>query len=187
MKKDAVPSKPELENFLLRQKVAAMERTCMIDAASTLTARHYFFELAQGEFRRARRYGHDMTLVLSEVIPPEEICSVPRAELLDQMIAWIAQSYFCISRMGADILGRTESDQIAVLLPQTSLGGGLICMDRLREIAARKPIPLALGENVRAIIKVHAEALRGEDMRFADIFRRAKAGLAARRAPPDEG
>ena len=76
------------------------------------------------------------------------------------------------SRLGVDVLGRISENQIAIILPETPLAGGLKFMQRMRKIVADSPIMLESGEQVKPGLKVSTDMLREEDASFMQLFDR---------------
>lgn len=102
------------------------------DYLTGVFARRAFFDVAQSEVARARRYGQPLTMLL---IDPDHF-----RELVEQYgegfgnewlraIAWVGRQ----ESRTTDVVGRVGGEAFAVLLPSTELSGGLVLAERIRE------------------------------------------------------
>lgn len=162
----------EKEVLRLRQSLNAMQRAETVDKVSGLSNRGNFLDQAQAEFNRSRRYEHDLTLVVTDIIGLDRIARDAGESAPDQVITAIAQMCLSSSRFGVDVLGRITENQIAVMLPETPIAGGLSFMSRMRKLVTGTPITLANGVVVKPGLKVSADRLRDEDDSFLELFER---------------
>jgi len=106
------------------------------DYLTGVSARRAFFDVAQSEVARARRYGQPLTLLL---VDPDRF-----RDLADQhgeafgnewlrAIAWVCRQ----ESRTTDVVGRIGGEAFGVLLPSTELSGGLVLAERIRERMAR--------------------------------------------------
>lgn len=102
------------------------------DYLTGVLARRAFFDVAQSEVARARRYGQPLTMLL---IDPDHF-----RDLVEQngegfgnewlrAVAWIGRQ----ESRTTDVVGRVGGEAFAVLLPSTELSGGLVLAERIRE------------------------------------------------------
>ncbi|HEY0930057.1 MAG TPA: diguanylate cyclase [Gemmatimonas sp.] len=102
------------------------------DYLTGVLARRAYFDVAQSEVARARRYGQPLTMLL---IDPDHF-----RDLVDQhgegfanewlrAIAWVCRQ----ESRNTDVVGRVGGEAFAVLLPSTELSGGLVLAERIRE------------------------------------------------------
>jgi len=149
-----------------------MKRAGTVDKVSGLSNRSTFLEQAQAEFNRSRRYDHHLTLVVTDIIGLERIARDAGETAPDQVITAIAQMCLSSSRFGVDVLGRITDNQIAVMLPETPIAGGLSFMSRMRKLVTQTPITLENGVVVKPGLKVSADRLREDDDSFLELFER---------------
>lgn len=108
------------------------DATGTTDYLTGVMARRAFFDMAQSEVARARRYGQPLTMLL---IDPDHF-----RELVTQhgdgfgnewlrAIAWVSRQ----ESRNTDVVGRVGGEAFAVLLPSTELSGGLVLAERIRE------------------------------------------------------
>lgn len=119
-----------------------LEERLRDDASSTtdyltgVSARRAFFDVAQSEVARARRYGQPLTMLL---VDPDRF-----RDLVDEHgeafgNEWLrAMAWLCRQESrNTDIVGRIGGEAFGVLLPSTELSGGLVLAERIRERMAR--------------------------------------------------
>ncbi len=115
-----------------------MEEQLRTDAASGadyLTgarARRAFFDVAQSEVSRARRYEQPLTVLLIEPDRFRELTEEHGEGLADEWLRAMARLARQESRT-TDVVGRVGGEAFAVLLPSTELSGGLVLAERIRE------------------------------------------------------
>lgn len=119
-----------------------LEERLRDDASSTtdyltgVSARRAFFDVAQSEVARARRYGQPLTLLL---VDPDhfrehvEQYGEAFANEWLRAIAWVCRQ----ESRTTDVVGRIGGEAFGVLLPSTELSGGLVLAERIRERMAR--------------------------------------------------
>jgi diguanylate cyclase (GGDEF)-like protein/PAS domain S-box-containing protein len=119
-----------------------LEERLRDDASSTtdyltgVSARRAFFDVAQSEVARARRYALPLTLLL---VDPDHFRDLveqhgdPFANEWLRAIAWVCRQ----ESRTTDVVGRIGGEAFGVLLPSTELSGGLVLAERIRERMAR--------------------------------------------------
>ena len=175
----------EAEVARLRLAVKSMKQTQVIDEISGLSSRPAFLNHANSEFNRSRRYGHDMTLCVTDIVGFERIGREFGDPAADHVMTCISQMCLSSSRFGVDVLGRISDNQIAILLPETPLAGGLAFLKRMQQIVREMPLYVE-HQRVRPGLKVSADALRDEDESFMDLFNRTwrRTGVKKKVAQP---
>lgn len=115
-----------------------MEEQLRDDASSNadyltgVLARRAFFDVAQSEVARARRYGQPLTMLLIDPDHFRKLLDEHGEELGNEWlkaIAWICRQ----ESRNTDVVGRVGGEAFAVLLPSTELSGGLVLAERIRE------------------------------------------------------
>ena len=162
----------ETEVMNLRGMVASMKRAETIDPVSGLVNRSVFLDLANAEFARSRRYEHELTLVVTDIVGLSRVVAEHGENAADTVITSVSQMCVSSSRLGVDILGRISDNQLAIMLPETPLAGGLKCIERLRKIITSTPIRLEDGTEVKPGMKVAVDTLVEDDRNFSDLFDR---------------
>ncbi|WP_353266457.1 diguanylate cyclase [Gemmatimonas sp.] len=119
-----------------------LEERLRDDASSTtdyltgVSARRAFFDVAQSEVARARRYGQPLTMLLVDPDHFRERVEEHGEAFANEWlraIAWVCRQ----ESRTTDVVGRVGGESFGVLLPSTELSGGLVLAERIRERMAR--------------------------------------------------
>jgi diguanylate cyclase (GGDEF)-like protein len=137
--------------------------------------------LLDREFVRAVRYRHPLSLVLVGVDHVDGLAATHGDEAIDRFRAALAEALRRSLRR-IDVVARTGSNEIAVLLPETTAAGARIVADRTRALASRLLVKSPEGERKGLPIKASVSVgvcdaprdglLSAED--FLDTARAAK-------------
>ena len=141
----------------------------IVDAVTGLPKRARYMELAGAEFNRTRRYDHDLTLVVAKVSAYSRVKEKYGQDAVDSVMTSVAEICSSSTRLGVDILGRISDDKIAMLLPETDLEGGKLCLDRIRKLVTSMPITID-GETVKIGMHVAARPLKKEHASFVELL-----------------
>jgi diguanylate cyclase (GGDEF)-like protein len=144
----------------LRENQDAEERLArhmQIDEATQLLNRRFFFQSAQRECSRARRYGHTLSCLMVDI---EYLDDVTRtfgygcAEYVLRAVAYAVRQW----TRDSDVAGRFNERKFAVLLPETDVEGAVAVREKiLGAITESKyswegrelPISVSIGEAER--------------------------------------
>ncbi|MCA0377729.1 MAG: sensor domain-containing diguanylate cyclase [Gemmatimonadetes bacterium] len=102
------------------------------DYLTGVSARRAFFEVAQSEVARSRRYGQPLTMLLVDPDHFRERVEQHGESFANEWlraIAWVCRQ----ESRTTDVVGRVGGEAFAVLLPSTELSGGLVLAERIRE------------------------------------------------------
>lgn len=167
----AGPDELKAEIARLRLALKAAKRSEAVDTISGLSNRATFLDQANAEFNRSRRYGHDLTLCVTDIVGLGRVIEEHGEAAGDHVITCVAQMCLSSSRFGVDVLGRISENQIAIMLPETALTGGLKFLTRMQKVVTEMPIYVQ-DARLKPALKVSADALREEDTSFMDLFNR---------------
>ena len=137
--------------------------------ASVIATRSRFQELAGAEFNRANRYGRDLTLILAKVSGYQRVLENYGPEAAEHVMFCVTEICTSATRLGVDIMGRTEDNKIAMLLPETDLQGAENCLDRINKLVADQPIEID-GETIKVGMMFSARPLRKEHTSFEQLL-----------------
>ncbi len=119
-----------------------LEERLRDDASSTtdyltgVSARRAYFDVAQSEVARARRYGQPLTMLLVDPDRFRDLVEQHGEAFANEWlraIAWVCRQ----ESRTTDVVGRIGGEAFGVLLPSTELSGGLVLAERIRERMAR--------------------------------------------------
>ena len=103
----------KLKSALVREKDLASS-----DSLTGLSNRRAFFEIAEWEMKRARRYGRPLTIAYMDLDRFKEVNDRMGHEEGDRLLQSVADSLRRCSR-GSDAVARIGGDEFVVLLPET--------------------------------------------------------------------
>lgn len=129
--------KTEIRNKLsqkiekLHQVNRALEETAVIDKLTGLCDKSYFSKRLKEEFHHALRYETAISLVIIDIDSFSRINDTFGHDVGDYILMQIANVLLVNSRI-ADIVGRMDGADFAVIMPQTDAQGGVFEAERLR-------------------------------------------------------
>ncbi len=133
------------------------QRLATTDQLTGLFNRYHFFALALRELERARRYRHDVALLIIDVDHFKTINDTYGHVVGDTVLRRIAE-HMRRELRDADILARFGGEEFIALLPETNLTGALRVAGRLRATIEANPV-LLNGRIIRVTISVGCASL----------------------------
>lgn len=130
-----------LENARL---FADVERLATTDELTGLSNRRHFFARAEQEFRRADRFGHELSVMMFDIDFFKKFNDNYGHATGDLVLSTAAQRCKSCFR-DIDILGRYGGEEFAVVLVGTGLESGLLTAERLRRSLADMPMDTSHG------------------------------------------
>jgi diguanylate cyclase (GGDEF)-like protein len=127
-----------------------VSRRARTDALTGLANRRAFDEQLEQLLAHADRFGHAVSLILADVDHFKKVNDSWGHEAGDAVLRAIAKTLSDGVR-AVDVCARFGGEEIAILLPQTSLVGAAELADRLRRAIEAKPI-MARGEEIPVTI-----------------------------------
>jgi diguanylate cyclase (GGDEF)-like protein len=110
-----------------------VEGTHGVDWAGSSNA---LYRVLEGEFSRAVRYRHPLSLIVVAVDGPEVMEATHGADALERFQTTLAEALRRSLRR-IDLLASIGSGEFAVVLPETSASGARIVAERARAVASR--------------------------------------------------
>lgn len=127
-----------------------VSRRARTDALTGLANRRAFDEQLEQLLAHADRFGHSVSLILADVDLFKNVNDSWGHEAGDQVLKSIAGTLSDGVR-AVDVCARFGGEEIAILLPQTTLPGAVELADRLRKAVGAKPI-YAGGNEIKVTI-----------------------------------
>jgi diguanylate cyclase (GGDEF)-like protein/PAS domain S-box-containing protein len=121
------------------QIFAEARHLATIDALTDLCNRRAFFELAQHEFERSRRYGHLLSLLMLDIDHFKQINDTYGHAAGDQVLRTVAYECRALLRT-LDIIGRYGGEEVIMALPETNEENAQQVAERLRQHLAQTVI-----------------------------------------------
>lgn len=147
------------------------------DSLTGAANRRYFFERAEEEFARARRYKKPLSLIVFDIDNFKQVNDSNGHAAGDRVLQNLS-NIILVDLREIDLLGRVGGDEFAVLVPETDLQGACEVAERLRLLAARQRDPDGQ-KVVQYTVSLGVAALAPEDTSMDMAFQRADSALYA--------
>lgn len=144
----------EIAIAVVRQALVALDNARLFSELQNLATtdnltkvnnRRYFFELAELEFARGRRYGRNLAVILLDADGFTQLNESHGHEIGDRVLRLIAST--CRANLRHfDIIGRYGGEDFVVMLPETALNVAADVADRLRKAVETMVIETHSGE-----------------------------------------
>lgn len=157
-------------------EIAAYERTersALTDGLTGLFNHAYFEQALQREIKRAKRYGHKVSLVLFDLDNFKKINDTQGHVEGDRLIARTA-ALLKRDLREVDVAARYGGEEFALVLPDTPRPGAFVVADRIRQrIGRRVRVPRGRGLTISGGIATFPD----DAATAGDLVRRADEGL----------
>ena len=120
---------------LLRQTSADLEQLARTDALTGLANRRASLELLGAEFRRGRRYGRSLSVLMLDLDHFKRMNDAHGHPFGDYVLAETAQSLVTSVRE-SDRVARLGGEEFVITLPETTEAEALVVAEKLREAVA---------------------------------------------------
>jgi two-component system, cell cycle response regulator len=172
----------------LEQKVRELRSTrdhlallASTDALTGVYSRRWWFDTAEKEFSRARRYNRTFSLLMADLDWFKQINDTHGHEAGDRVLNQFGQMLRQTCRK-SDVIGRLGGEEFAVLLPETSAKAAQRLATRIIE-GCRTVIVDPLTAEARCSCSIGVTEVRADDERLDGVLTRADQALyAAKRA-----
>ncbi len=153
-----------------------MAELAMTDALTGIFNRRHFMARLDGEWKRFRRYGRALSLLMLDIDYFKSINDRYGHDVGDQVIVAIARLCGAQTR-DSDMAARIGGEEFAILLPETDLDDARVAAERLRAAVAERPIASNAGP-ITVTVSIGA-TLAEQAADPADFMKRADEGLYA--------
>jgi diguanylate cyclase (GGDEF)-like protein len=154
---------------------AELQNLATTDNLTKVNNRRYFFELAELEFARSRRYGRNLAVILLDADEFTVINEQYGHEVGDRVLRLIAST--CRANLRHfDIIGRYGGEDFVIMLPETPLNVAADVADRLRKAIDGLVIETHKGE-LRVTVSLGVALADAEVADLATLINRADMAL----------
>jgi len=150
---------------------AALIQLARHDPLTGTANRRYFFERAEQEFMRSRRYHTPLSITLIDVDHFKHINDQHGHATGDEVLKLLSQKISALLREN-DLLARIGGEEFAILMPSTGLAGAALMAERLRLAIAEEATPVA-GHLLHLRFSAGVTQLKAQDQSIEDCLRRA--------------
>jgi len=174
---------PTIGGFVLRllfQLERARARLAVLATQDALTGVHnrrYFFEIAEREWQRCKRYSEDAALLLIDADNFKSINDLHGHMCGDKLLVAIARAVRATLRT-TDLMARFGGEELVILLPHTDPLGALDVAERIRERVAGGRLDWH-GEKVGITVSVGVASYGGDDRTLDALVHDADLALYA--------
>ncbi len=151
-----------------------LRKLATTDGLTGVFNRRHFFELAEAEVRRCERYGQPMALAMIDVDHFKRLNDRHGHAAGDDALRALARVSAAQIR-NVDVLARYGGEEFVVLLPETSLEGAVLVVERLRARVAAEVLKTPSGPDSMTVSIGVVERWQGEAL--DETLRRADASL----------
>jgi diguanylate cyclase (GGDEF)-like protein len=121
------------------------EHLATVDALTGLIVRRHFFQTAQKEFERTKRYGHPVTIAMLDIDFFKYVNDKFGHLIGDYVLQQVAERCKSVLR-SSDMIGRYGGEEFVILLPETDLEKAKRIADRIRQLVMNRPIVTERGD-----------------------------------------
>jgi diguanylate cyclase (GGDEF)-like protein/PAS domain S-box-containing protein len=159
-----------------KQLERELKRRAQTDVLTGLNNRRHFYELAEQELARARRYGKPLAMLMLDVDHFKQVNDIYGHHAGDAALRKLSE--VCIATLREiDIIGRYGGEEFVVLLPETDSLRALEAAERLRHALAEADVPLAGGDLLRFTVSIGVTNLAATDADLDSVLKRVDKGL----------
>ncbi|MGE4423500.1 MAG: diguanylate cyclase [Pseudodesulfovibrio sp.] len=157
-----------------RRLEARLQRMATRDQLTGAHNRHAFFQRAKNELARAKRFGHPLAVLMFDLDLFKEVNDSHGHATGDEVLRTFALRCRADFRQ-SDVFARMGGEEFAALLVETRAGQAVEAAERIRAMAANRPIPTDAGD-LTVTVSIGVAALAAEDS-INDLLKRADEAL----------
>jgi diguanylate cyclase (GGDEF)-like protein len=162
-----------IQNARLFERINAMATT---DGLTGLNNRRHFFELADREFVRYKRYGAPLSVFMIDVDHFKRINDTYGHTAGDQVLKHLARILTEQVR-DSDIVGRYGGEEFAVILPETKLSTAIDIAERVRLAVESNAAPTEESGDIKYTLSIGVSTFTRNVQTVGTVFETADRGL----------
>lgn len=154
---------------------AALQLMSQRDPLTGVANRRYFFDRANEEFIRARRFGRSLTFIMLDIDWFKRVNDRWGHAAGDKVLNNLCRVAEATLRQ-TDLFARVGGEEFAVLLPDTDTDGAFLLAERLRSNVAAQSVAEA-SDNITYTISAGVASLKPDDVSADCVLKRADAAM----------
>ena len=158
-----------------RRVARLLEMQAHTDPLTGLANRRRFFEMAEAELARTRRYDAPLSLLMLDIDHFKEVNDTHGHRAGDRVLGSLALICLEVLR-NVDVVGRVGGEEFAILLPETGLDGAMEVAERLREAIEKSAVVREEGVPLRVTVSIGVAILE-DGTNLDTLLNRADAAL----------
>lgn len=160
---------------MLRQTLDELALANRIDGLTQVFNRKHWEECLAKEFARARRYSHDVSLIMFDLDHFKLLNDTYGHQSGDMVLIEVAKHTQSLLRL-CDLFGRYGGEEFAIILPETDLAGALDVAERIRK--GIKSLALSYqGKPIETSASVGVAVINERNKRYEDLISNADRAL----------
>ncbi len=140
-------------NQHISKMVAIIEKLAITDDLTKLNNRRYFFSRLAEESARAIRYKQPVCCLMVDIDFFKKVNDEHGHGAGDIVLRQIAQA-ICDNSRVVDVVARYGGEEFILLLPETTLQGGLVVAEKIRSVIAEKEIVIDSSTKVQIRVSI---------------------------------
>jgi diguanylate cyclase (GGDEF)-like protein len=156
--------------------IAFLENLSITDALTGIANRRHFEWRLSEEIERARRYKYPLSALMLDLDHFKQVNDNYGHQIGDIVLQQVAQRLRRILRR-TDFLARYGGEEFIVLAPQTPADRALILAERLRQVIAESPIPVADNLQIHITISIGVAVFPNHAQNESELIGAADAAL----------
>jgi len=156
--------------------IAFLENLSITDALTGIANRRHFEWRLSEEIERARRYKYPLSALMLDLDHFKQVNDNYGHQIGDIVLQQVAQRLRRILRR-TDFLARYGGEEFIVLAPQTPAERALILAERLRQVIAESPIPVADNLQIHITISIGVAVFPNHAQNESELIGAADAAL----------
>lgn len=128
--------KAHSRNFILREELERanreLEKAAITDGLTQVFNHRYIVDRVEEEMERAKRYGHNMSVLLLDIDNFKNVNDTYGHQVGDEVLRSLAGCLKHIVRQ-SDSVGRYGGEEFMIILPETDLEQAKICGEKIRK------------------------------------------------------
>ena len=160
---------------MLNKTLEDLAEANRVDGLTRAFNRRHWEECMAQEFSRARRYKHNVSLIMLDIDHFKQINDTYGHQCGDMVLIETAKYIKELLRI-SDVFGRYGGEEFCVILPETDLLGAADVAERIREGFQHIQFEFG-GISLKATLSVGVTIIDPEDKRYENMITRADAAL----------
>ena len=160
---------------LVKERTHEIELLSKTDALTGLWNRGYLEEMMEMEFKRARRYAHDISLLVVDLDHFKNVNDTYGHAAGDEVLREASQR-ITSSLRETDFVGRYGGEEIVIILPETSIETAKEIGQKVCDEMAKEPV-VSDGETIHVTASLGISHLRPEHTGQQEVFNEADQAL----------
>lgn len=162
----------------IKERIRVQEELRILATTDSLTGtanRRRFFELAEQEFKRARRYPAPLSAMMLDADQFKSINDLHGHDGGDLVLKSLARTIAAELR-STEIFGRLGGEEFAVALPETPIEGAAVVAERILRSVCELEVEVG-SVRLQFTVSIGLAQVKAEDDCFADALKRADQAL----------